>query len=98
MNKLNFEFRRRLSTEIIYRYELVNDSKQKLWKRTDKDLWVKFLPQIGWAGVNASDEVLSIPWSIPVANQGELPPEGKWVSCKGDKSYVYDVIFCESPN
>ena len=94
MNKHSFEFRRRLPADVTYRYEL-DDPQEKLWKRTDMDLWVKFIPEIGWVVINASDEILSIPWIIPANKQGNLPPEGKWVSCKGDKSYVYDLVFDE---
>ena len=91
MAELYFEFRRRQPADVVYTYK--PESTDNTWKREDRDLWVKFLPKVGWACVGENDEVFSIPWVIPWDEQGELPPEGKWVSCKANKSYVYDLIY-----
>jgi hypothetical protein len=91
MTNLYFEFRRRLPADVVYKYE--PEPTENVWKRTDLDLWIKFVPKIGWACINENNEVLSIPWLIPPDEQGNRPPEGKWVSCKGDKSYVYDLVY-----
>ena len=93
MAELYLEFRRRLPADVIYKYKPVLDSDEKVWKRIDMDLWIKFLPQFGWVCVNEHKEIFSIPWIMPWSEQGDLPPEGKWVSCKGDKSYVYDAVY-----
>lgn len=32
-------------------------------------------------------------WDVPIKDQGDHPPEGVWVSRKGDKSYVYMLEY-----
>ena len=72
-----------------------------LYKRADLGIWCRRLPDFGWAVCNDSGEVSSRPFGE--AGFGALPPEGVWVSLKGDRSYVYDLVhladsagICES--
>lgn len=60
------------------------------YKRVDMDLWCRRLPDFGWVVCSASGEVSSRPFDD--SGRGDLPPEGVWVSRKGDRSYVYDLI------
>ena len=74
-------------------YEFVLDGEahgHPSYKRADLELWVRRLPTFGWVVCDAAGEVSSRPFDD--AGQGELPPEGVWVSRKGDKSYVYDLV------
>lgn len=88
-----FEFRRRLSADVRYLYRRLSDDDRFIWQRADKALWVKWVDGIGWACVDATGQILSIPWGIPAADQPDHPPAGVWVSRKQDKSYVYDVVY-----
>ena len=40
-----------------------------------------------------SDAILGRPWDVLPSEQGDAPPEGIWVSRKGPKSYVYDLVY-----
>lgn len=60
------------------------------YKRVDLDLWCRRLPDFGWVVSTAAGYVHSRPFDDP--GRGDLPPEGVWVSRKGDRSYVYDLI------
>jgi hypothetical protein len=66
------------------------------WQRDDLDLWVIYRAEDGWIGVNAAGQITAVPWGLPISRQGDLPPTGEWVSKKGDKSYVYDLVFSAS--
>lgn len=65
----------------------------KSWKRVDKDIWVTRLDGFGWVSIDSEGNINSRPWSIAITEQGDVPPSGEWVSKKGDKSYVYDVVY-----
>lgn len=60
------------------------------YKRAGFDIWCRRLPNFGWVVCNATGEVSSRPFDD--AGQGDLPPEGVWVSRKGERSYVYDLV------
>lgn len=90
---LLLEFHRRLDG-LIYRFR--PDAPRNgvpAWKREDLDLWITKTEKLGWVCVDQQRTVLSLPWSIAVSDQGDMPPAGEWVSKKGDKSYVYDLVY-----
>ena len=88
-----FIFQRRIDG-VTYHYEpCETKGSHSLWKRVDKELWVTYLPELGWACVDRDKNILGLPWAISIDKQHSLPPAGTWVSRKGDKSYVYDVIY-----
>ncbi|MFT4183876.1 MAG: hypothetical protein QM636_18380 [Rhizobium sp.] len=65
------------------------------YQREDADLWIRFRPGFGW-GVWDGDgkTLLGRPWDVPPSEQNmEYPPTGEWVSRKGPKSYVYNLIY-----
>ena len=64
------------------------------YRRVDLDLWCRRLPNFGWAVCTGSGEVSSRPFDDP--GDGDLPPEGIWVSRKSDRSYVYEPIRAET--
>ncbi|MGX1809052.1 hypothetical protein ACWIGI_25305 [Nocardia sp. NPDC055321] len=64
------------------------------YKRVDLDIWCRRLPDFGWVVCTESGEVYSRPFDD--AGLGDLPPEGVWVSRKGDRSYVYDLVRSSS--
>jgi hypothetical protein len=87
-----FEFRRRIDG-VIYRFEPVDPKGgYPSWKRVDSDLWLAWIRGKGWCVVDAGGTANSRPWNVELADQGSVPPEGEWLSKKGDKSYVYDLV------
>jgi hypothetical protein len=60
------------------------------YRRTDEaDVWCRRLPGFGWSVCTDSGAVLARPFFD--AGQGEIPPDGMWVSAKDDRAYVYDL-------
>ena len=87
------EFRRRMDG-LTYRFRLAGARNgEATWKREDVDLWLVKDDRLGWIVVDGEKAVLSLLWALPTGEQGELPSEGEWVSKKGDKSYLYDLVF-----
>lgn len=64
------------------------------YKRVDLDMWCRRLPDFGWVVCDAAGVVSSRPFDA--AGRGDLPPEGVWVSRKGERSYVYDLVRAEA--
>ena len=92
-----FEFRRRID-DLRYRFEPVEPrGGYPAWKRVDVDLWLTWIPGSGWCVVDARGEANSRPWNVELADQQKDPPEGEWLSKKGDKSYVYDLVRLAGP-
>ena len=65
------------------------------YKRRDADLWITYRRNIGWCAYNEETyEAEGIPWDAIGKHQNpDFPPEGIWVSRKGEKSYVYTLVF-----
>jgi hypothetical protein len=59
------------------------------YRRVDAELFCRRDPEFGWCIVDSEGLVSSRPFDDP--GLGELPPEGVWVSRKGDASFVYDL-------
>ena len=75
-------------------YQFVRDGDShgfQSYRRIDTDIFCRRLPGYGWVVCDAADSEI---WSRPFddAGFGDQPPEGVWVSRKGDKSYVYDCV------
>ena len=56
------------------------------------DLWLLYLPESGWATVDGAGAVNGRPWEVPLADQTSEPPFCTWVSRKGERSYVYELV------
>jgi hypothetical protein len=90
-----FEFRRRIDN-VIYRFEPAAPREgYPAWKRVDAALWLTWIPGRGWRVVDEHGAANSQPWNVAPADLG--PPEGEWLSKKGDKSYVYDLVRLPGP-
>ena len=89
-----FELRRQ-SDDLVYRFERMKDAEGRVgFKRTDGDFWIIRHEHLGWiAGDWESDEVFGRPWDQLLEQSVTAPPEGIWVSRKGAKSYVYDLVY-----
>jgi hypothetical protein len=62
------------------------------YRRTDDpSLWCRRLPDFGWSVCTDPGHVLARSFAEP--GRGQLPPEGMWVSGKGDRAYVYDLTM-----
>ncbi|MBD2493886.1 hypothetical protein [Nostoc sp. FACHB-280] len=92
-NLRSFEFKRRID-DTVYRFHPCEPLHgQSAWKREDLDVWITLVNGHGWVCVNAEFEILGVPWAVALATQGSMPPAGIWVSRKGDKSYVYELVY-----
>ena len=89
-----FELRRQ-SDGFVYQFEAASDADGRAgFKRTDGDHWIIRHEKLGWiAGSWGSDEVFGRPWDQLSQQSKAAPPEGVWVSRKGAKSYVYDLVY-----
>jgi len=88
---------RRRSDELIYYFVQVQRQNGSVgYLRTDKELWIEYEPRLGWIARDPdTKELAGRPWNedLPEDQDTEHPPEGEWVSKKGSKSYVYDLVF-----
>jgi hypothetical protein len=90
-----FELRRR-SDDLIYRFtRSTRADGQSGFKRSDRDLWIEYRPELGWIAWDVeTDSLAGRPWHVQPGDQTpDGPPAGEWVSKKGDKSYVYDLVY-----
>ncbi len=67
------------------------------FQRADRDLWIVYLSSehgwVAWDEENAA--IAGRPWAVlPKDQSSNHPPEGEWVSKKGERSYVYDITHC----
>ncbi len=97
-DKLRFELRRQ-SDDLVYLFEAATDSDGRAgFKRCDGEYWIIRHESLGWiAGSWDSDEVFGRPWDQLTPQPRSAPPEGVWVSRKGAKSYVYDLVYVKAP-
>ena len=89
-----FELRRQ-SDDLVYSFSRQPRSDGQIgFQRADQDLWITYRQGLGWvAWDEASQSVMGRPWHILPHDQTDAcPPEGEWVSKKGPKSYVYDLV------
>jgi hypothetical protein len=97
----NYEYfeLRRLSDGLVYQFDrsTLPDGSTG-YRRRDMDLWITFKRDLGWVAFDeASGSVLGRPWNVLPQLQTDHPPEGEWVSKKGIKSYVYELVYCAPP-
>lgn len=91
--KRSFEFKRRIDT-IVYRFRLCETIVgHYAWKREDADIWVTQLEGFGWICIDSDKRICAMPWGVAFDTVVDFPPEGEWVSKKGDKAYVYDLVY-----
>lgn len=91
---IRFELRRQ-SDGLVYLFEASTGADGRVgFKRRDGDHWIIWHEALGWiAGTWDSEEVLGRPWDHRTTQSKVMPPEGVWVSRKGAKSYVYDLVY-----
>jgi len=87
---VNLRFERRVD-EMTYHFDQAGtfDGFPAYRRADDADVWCRRLPDFGWSVCTDSGAVLARPFAD--AGQGEIPPEGMWVSAKDDRAYVYDL-------
>ena len=90
----HFELRRQ-SDGLVYQFDRRHREDGSVgYQRRDADLWIVFDDDLGWIALDESTgEIGGRSWNVPVRSQGDHPPEGEWVSKKGDKSYVYALVY-----
>jgi hypothetical protein len=97
-----FELRRRIDT-LVYRFDLkprTNIDGFLGYVRSDRsDLWMIRCPRRGWITVDPTDSniVTGRPWNAIYIHEQlmDRPPQGVWISHKGDKSYAYDLVYVD---
>jgi len=92
-----FELRRQ-SDDLVYTFVLTAiENNTAAYKRQDGDYWIIKKPEWGWvAWDEVSQSCMGRPWNVLARDQGDHPPEGEWVSKKGSKSYVYNLVYIRS--
>ena len=90
----HLELRRRVDG-LIYRFDRTPlDDGSFGYKRRDSDLWILWQSDLGWVAVDPeTGGVTGRPWSVLPKEQSDAPPEGDWVSKKGERSYVYELVY-----
>jgi len=93
-----FELHRQIDN-LVYQFDRVFvENGSYGYKRRDADLWILNDIDKGWVAVDPiTGEVTGRPWTVQPEDQLESPPDGEWVSRKGKKSYVYELIYAEKP-
>jgi len=89
---------RRLSDDLVYHFSRAARLDGTAgFRREDKDVWMLFNPTLGWVVLDEeSQEITGKPWlALPHEQAEAYPPEGEWVSKKGNKSYVYRLRYVE---
>ncbi|MFK7838738.1 MAG: hypothetical protein AB8B83_00265 [Bdellovibrionales bacterium] len=101
MTDCNYDYfeLRRLSDDLIYQFDRTPDHDGKVaYKRRDADLWITFHNDYGWVAFDEDTQsIMGRSWTVLQMDQGNHPPEGEWVSKKGAKSYVYELVYCAAP-
>lgn len=90
----HFQLKRRLDG-LIYDFDRVEIREGVFgYKRRDQELWINWHQTFGWVAWDGqSDYIGGRPWYVLPDKQLDHPPEGLWISYKGDKSYVYDLVY-----
>ena len=82
---------------LTYRFHRdVTLQQRPAYKREDAELWCSWIPGYGWGVHDADGAVVGRPL-IP-ADDDQRPPPGVWLSWKGEKSYLYDLVLDERPS
>lgn len=77
---------------LVYRFlPLPAVAGRPVWQRSDRALFLRWIDRHGWVVCDGAGVMLSRPWTVEKEQQGALPPEGLWVSCKPPKAYVYHL-------
>ena len=97
-NHNRFELRRQ-SDGLVYQFEKAMTANGSVgFKRSDGDYWIVWHKSLRWiAGTWGEDDVFGRPWDQLAEQSEAIPPEGIWVSRKGAKSYVYDLVYVSAP-
>ncbi len=89
----NFEMRRLLDG-LVYAFEWRTGlGKAAVYERNDGVVRVIHDPRFGWSIWSDEGDIVGRVWETLPQDQGEYPTEGIWVSRKGEKSYVYELVY-----
>ncbi|MES2057863.1 MAG: hypothetical protein V4564_18145 [Pseudomonadota bacterium] len=68
-----------------------------VYERSDKMVEIIHDPRFGWSSWTSDGSLSGRAWDIPPMDQPDFPPEGIWVSRKGAKSHVYELVYAADP-
>lgn len=89
----HFELRRKIDGKM---YQFVRHDKTR-FKRSDGDYWIVNRDPYGWIAWDfEAQDIQGRPWAVLPKDQTDAPPEGDWVSKKGHKSFVYELVYVRS--
>lgn len=83
---------RRCSDDLVYRFTREMRAGKVAYRREDGPYWIERDPRMGWIAEGEAGAVAGRPWDVLPQDQGDAPPQGIWVSLKGAKSYVYELV------
>jgi hypothetical protein len=70
------------------------EGKDAIYCRSDSMARIRYDVQFGWSTWDEDNGALAgRVWDVLPEHQDERPTAGVWVSRKGDKSYVYQLIY-----
>lgn len=87
---------RRLTDDVVYEFDQrpYGENGRGYQRRDKPNTWVIFKPEYGWVVIDDNTgHIHGRPWDVLVKEQSDFPPEGEWVSKKGAKSYVYELVY-----
>lgn len=93
LKRNKFEFRRQ-SDGLIYPFARHRGPQgETIYQRSDGPIRVVYDSRFGWSIWSDEGDLLGRAWEILPEDQGDYPPEGIWVSRRGAKAYVYDLVY-----
>jgi len=89
-----FELRRQIDGLVHVFERCAGFGTAAVYERSDQMVRVIHDARFGWSTWNSDDGSLSgRVWDTLPEEQGDFPTEGTWVSRKGAKSYVYELVY-----
>jgi hypothetical protein len=78
---------------LTYRFHREATLERPVYKREDAELWCSWIPGYGWGVHDADGAIVGRP--LTPTDDDQHPPPGAWLSWKGAKSYLYDLVVTE---
>ena len=92
-----FELRRRIDGLVHAFTRAERADGRPGYRRDDRpELWILRCERRGWIAIDPhTGAITGRPWHVEPSDQGAAPPAGPWVSSKGDKAYVHELVLLD---
>ena len=81
-----------------YRFFRSAQSPHRFWREDRPDLAITWESAKGWVMRDPTSlDVTGQAWEPACSGPDRLPPEGRWVTAQGIKSYIYDLTYPARP-